>query len=75
MQEFFQNMLKLARENELREPIPHIGHCTHHEPRSSIFKRTDFRSRDRIFSTLKTQRFKMAESVGEDLRLTTMIWC
>ena len=27
------------RENELREPIPHIGLCTNHEPRSSIFKR------------------------------------
>jgi len=28
-----------ARENELRKPIPRIGLCTHHEPRSSIFKR------------------------------------
>ena len=28
----------LTRDNELREPIPHIGLCTHPEPRSSIFK-------------------------------------
>ena len=28
----------IARKNELREPILHIGLCTHHEPRSTIFK-------------------------------------
>jgi len=50
----------LTRENELREPIPHIGLCTH-EPRSSIFKRNVI---GQTVTTLKTQKFK---SVVEEL--------
>jgi len=57
----------LPRENELREPIPHIGLCTHHEPRSSIFK---WNVIGQIVKTLKTQKLKMAESVGEEFHLT-----
>jgi len=49
-----------ARENELREPIPHI------EPRSSIFKRNGI---DQIVKTVKTQKSKLSESVGEDVHL------
>jgi len=41
-----------TREYELREPIPHIGLCPPHEPRSSIFKRNVI---DQIIKTLKTQ--------------------
>jgi len=55
------------RENELREPIPHIGLCTYHEPRSSIFKRNVI---GQIVKTLKTQKLKMTESVGEELYMT-----
>jgi len=35
---FIFHFFSASRENELREPISHIGLCTHHEPRSSIFK-------------------------------------
>jgi len=66
------------RENELREPIPHIGLCTHHEPRSSIFKRDKINGK--IIKTLKTQKLKMTKSVGEELHYwllwtKTVIWC
>jgi len=56
----------VPRENELREPIPHIGLCTYHELRSSIFKRNVI---GQIIKILKTQKHKMAQSVGEEVHL------
>jgi len=43
----------VARECELKEPTPHIGLCTYHEPRSSILKRNVI---GKIVKTLKTQK-------------------
>jgi len=58
----------IPREYELREPIPHIGLCTHHEPGSaSIFKRNVI---GQIVKTFKTQKLKIGESVGEEVHLT-----
>jgi len=57
--ELKKTSLARARENELREPIPHIGLCTHHQPRSSIFKRNVI---GQTIKTLKTQKPKMAQS-------------
>jgi len=55
------------KEYELREPIPRIGLCTYHEPRPSIFKRNGI---DQIAKTVKTQKSKLSESVGEEVHFT-----
>jgi len=58
---------KATREYELREPIPHIGLCSHHKHRSSIFKRNVI---GQIVKTVKTQKSKLSESVGKEVHLT-----
>jgi len=58
-----------SQENELREPIPHIGLCTYHEPRLSIFKRNVI---GQIVKTVKTQKSKLEEGVGEKVYLTCL---
>jgi len=71
MDEFNQGRDKIGKHqekiNQLREPIPHIQLCTHHEPRSSIFKRNVI---GQIVKTLKTQNLKMVEGVGEEVHST-----
>jgi len=56
-----------TREYELRESIPHIELCTYHEPRSSIFKRSGI---GQIVKTVKTQKSKLLETVGEEVHFT-----
>jgi len=53
-----------TREYELRESIPHIGLCTYHEPRSSIF------NPNVIGQIVETQKSKFSESVREEVYLT-----
>jgi len=57
----------MPRQYELREPIPHIGLCTYHEPCLSIFKRNVI---GLIVKTHKTQKLTIGGSVGEEVHLT-----
>jgi len=51
------------------EPIPHIGLCSYHKPRSSIFKRNGI---GQIVKTVKTQKSKLSEIVAEEVHLTSL---